>query len=308
MKSKNRKKRNIRKFIPIYIMAAPALIYIIINNYIPMFGLVVAFKKYNFSKGILGSDWAGLKNFEFLFRNTDSWIITRNTLSYNFAFIIIDTIMAIMIAIFLNEVLFKRLKTIYQTIVLLPFLFSMVIVSFLVYSFLDNSNGLLNHILELFGVPAVNWYATSKHWPIILILVHIWHNVGFTCIIYLSTLVGIDKSYYEAASVDGASTWDKIYRITLPLLKPTIITMLLLAIGKIFYSDFGLFYQVPMNSGLLMDVTNTIDTYIYRALLQSPNISMSAAASFYQSVMGFILVVSANMLVRRYERRSRALF
>ncbi len=304
---KTGRKRRICKYIPVYLMAAPGLIYLLINNYIPMFGLVVAFKNYNFNLGILGSKWAGLKNFEFLFRNTDSGIITRNTLLYNLVFIVLDTLVAIIVAIFLNEVRHKKLKKGYQTIILLPALISMVIVSYLVYAFLDSGNGLLNHLLNGLGIKSVDWYATAKYWPLILVLVHTWSSAGFTCIIYFSSLVGIDVSYYEAASVDGASTLEKIRHITLPLLKPTVIVMSLLAVGKIFYSDFGLFYQVPMNSGLLMDATSTIDTYIYRALIQSPNIGMSGAAAFYQSVMGFLLVLGANWLVGRYEKES-ALF
>lgn len=300
--------KKIRKFLPIYLMALPALVYIFINNYIPMGGMVIAFKNYKYNKGIWGSDWAGLGNFEFLFKTQDAWIITRNTLLYNFAFIILDTILAITLAILLNEIRSKKCKKFYQTVLLLPYLLSMVIVSYLVYGFLSPDQGYLNKtILAALGMEGQNWYAKPGIWPFLIIFVHMWVIIGYNCIIYLSTLVGIDKSYYEAADVDGATMYHKIRYITLPHLKPTIITMCLLSIGRIFYSDFGLFYQVPLNSGALYDVTSTIDTYVYRGLMQSSNVGMSSAAGVYQSLVGFLLVLAANFIVNKVSKEN-ALF
>ena len=299
--------KRLRRYWPVYLLALPAIVYLLINNYGPMFGMVIAFKNYRFDKGIWGSDWAGLKNFEFLFRSSDSWLITRNTLLYNLTFILLGTVLSITLAIFLNEIRGKRLRKTYQTVALLPHLLSMVIISYLVYGLLSPGDGLLNQLMTVLGKPEVSWYDTPEYWPTILILVNQICSVGYLCIVYLSSLAGIDKSYYEAASIDGASTWRKIWSITLPCLKPTIITMTLLSLGKIMYSDFGLFYQVPMNSGLLYDVTSTIDTYIYRGLMQSPNLSMSSAAAFYQSIVGFALVLTANFVVSRIDKDS-ALF
>nr|WP_330392716.1 ABC transporter permease subunit [Anaerocolumna jejuensis] len=242
----------------------------------------------------------GFKNFEFLFKTKDAFVITRNTLCYNAAFIILGTVLAIAVAILLNEIKEVRLKKIYQTIILIPFLISMVVVSYLVYAFLSSDSGFINNsILIPLGIKPIPWYSSPKYWPFILTAVHLWKGFGYTSIIYFATLAGIDKGYFEAAAIDGASRWQQIKHITLPCLKPTIITLTLMSIGRIFYSDFGLFYQVPLNSGLLVDVTNTIDTYVYRGLITLNNVSMASAAGFYQSVVGFVLVLTANFVVKK---------
>ena len=302
-----RRKRRFKRYIPIYIMSLPGLIYLFINNYMPLPGLILAFKKYNARKGIFGSKWIGFRNFKFLFATKDAFIITRNTILYNLAFILIGTVLAIIVAIILADMT-SRLKRFYQSVILMPFMLSMVIVSYLVFAFLSTENGYLNNtILRRIGREPVLWYMEPKYWPFILIFVHIWKGIGYSCIIYLSTILGIDKGYYEAASIDGCSKLRQITSITLPLLRPTIIMMTMLAIGRIFYSDFGLFYQVPQNSGALYTVTNTIDTYVYRGLLELGDIALSSAAGLYQSVVGFILVLISNLLVRRIDRDS-ALF
>ena len=301
-------RKTVRRYAPIYLMALPALLYLLINNYIPMGGMVIAFKNYQYNKGIWGSSWSGLKNFEFLFKTNVAWTITRNTILYNLTFIILDTIMAITLAILLNEIRSKKMKKFYQTVMLLPYLLSMVIVSYLVYGFLSPDQGYVNKtILAVMGIDGQNWYSRADIWPFVIVFVHMWVIVGYNSIIYLSTLVGIDRSFYEAADVDGATMWQKIRFITIPNLKPTIITMCLLSIGRIFYSDFGLFYQVPLNSGSLYDVTSTIDTYVYRGLMQSSNVGMSSAAGVYQSLVGFALVLSANWIVNKISREN-ALF
>lgn len=305
--TKKKKKVNIKRYLPIYIMALPGLIYLFINNYMPLPGLVLAFKNYNARKGIFGSDWAGLSNFKYLFATQDAFIITRNTICYNVVFIIINTILSIAVAIILSELTCKA-KKLYQSAILLPYLVSAVIVSYLVFGFLSTENGFINNtILSALGVDPISWYTEKKYWPYILVFVNAWKGVGYSCIIYLATILGFDRSYYEAAAIDGASKWKQITKITIPMLKPTIIMLTLMAIGRIFYSDFGLFYQVPQNSGPLLSVTNTIDTYVYRGLLELGDITMSAAAGLYQSVVGFILVLGANLVVRRIDKDS-ALF
>ena len=305
---KGKKKNVLKEYWPLYLMMLPALLYLLINNYIPMAGMVIAFKKLNFAKGIWASPWAGLKNFKFLFASKDAWIITRNTLLYNVAFILVNMVVGIAIAILITEVRNTKLKKIYQSAILLPFLMSMVILSYIVYALLSAENGLVNNsILPLFHMDPIQWYQKPKYWPAILIIANCWKGVGYGCLIYIASLIGIDPSFYEAARLDGASKWQEITKITLPSLVPTIITLLLLSIGRIFYSDFGLFYQVPMNSGPLIDVTNTIDTYVYRGLMELNNIGMASAAGLYQSLVGFALVLIANLIVRRLDENS-ALF
>lgn len=289
------------RYLPLYLMALPGLIYLFINNYMPLPGLVLAFKNFNARKGIYGSDWAGFSNFKYLFQTQDAFVITRNTILYNLTFIVVNTVAAIAVAIILAE-LTGRIKRLYQSAILLPFLISAVIVSYLVFAFLSTENGFINNtILKFFDKEAISWYTEKKYWPFILVIVNMWKTVGYSCIIYLATIIGFDRSYYEAAIIDGASKKQQITRITLPLLKPTFIMLTLLAIGRIFYSDFGLFYQVPQNSGSLYSVTNTIDTYVYRGLLELGDISMTSAAGLYQSFVGFILILSANLLVRKFD-------
>lgn len=307
MSEKKNLKRRLIRYIPLYIMALPGLVYLFINNYMPLPGLVLAFKKYNAKKGIFGSDFVGLKNFKYLFTTKDAYIITRNTICYNVVFIIVNTILAIFVAILLAEMT-SRMKKAYQCLILLPYMISMVIVSYLVYGFLSTDNGFLNNtLLPLLGKEPVNWYMEKKYWPFLLTFVNAWKVVGYNSIIYISTILGIDRGIYESAQIDGASKWMQVRKITIPLLKPTVIMLTLLAIGRIFYSDFGLFYQVPQNQGALFAVTNTIDTYVYRGLLELGNMSMASAAGLYQSMVGFVLILGANFLVRRIDKDS-ALF
>ena len=286
-------------------MMLPGLIYILINNYFPMFGIVLAFKNYNVTKGFFGSEWCGLKNFVFLFKTQEAWVITRNTLLYNLVFIITITIFSILIAVLLYGVESRIGKKVFQTVILYPYLISIIVVAYIANAFLHAENGVINNsILSIFGAEPVNWYTEPKYWPFILVFVNLWKNFGYNTIIYLSTLLGIDRTYYEAAMLDGASAWQKFKYITLPFLRPTIITMTLLAVGRMFYSDFGLFYQVPMNSGPLYNVTNTIDTYVYRGLMQLGDIGMASASGFYQSIVGLILILTANSIVRKIDKEN----
>ena len=284
-----------------YVMALPGILYLIVNNYIPMAGIVLAFKNFNVRDGIWKSPWSGFDNFQYLFKTQDAWIITRNTVLYNAGFIIIGTLLAVFIAILLNEIHKKVFLKTYQTVILLPYLISIVVVSYIVYAFLSMDTGLANHLITWMGGKPILWYNETKYWPFILTLVHCWKSFGYNTIIYYAVIVGIDTSLYEAAMVDGASTIRRIVHITIPSLKSTVIVMTILAIGRIFYSDFGLFYQVPMDSGAIYSATNVIDTYVYRALFNLGDYGMSSAASLYQSVVGFVLVVAANAAVRKID-------
>ena len=303
-----KKAKRFKTYIPLLIMTLPGFIYLIINNYIPMFGISIAFRNIDFSKGIFNSPFIGFENFKYLFSTQDAFVITRNTILYNVMFIIINTTVAVFVSIFLSEIKNKKLLKVNQTVMLLPHLISMVIVAYLVNAFLSADNGFINKsILPAMGMDQISWYNEPKYWPFLLPLVSAWKGFGYLSIIYLATIVGIDTSFYEAADIDGATRWQQIKTITLPLLMPTIIMMMLLSIGRIFYSDFGLFYQVPMNSGTLYNTTNTIDTYVYRGLMQLGDIGMSSAAGVYQSIVGFTLVVASNMLVKKMNPES-ALF
>ncbi|MBD2866942.1 ABC transporter permease [Paenibacillus arenilitoris] len=289
-------------------MTLPAVLYFFINNYLPMFGVVIAFKNINFADGILGSEWIGFKNFEYLFKTSDAYIITRNTLLYNIVFIILNTVLAIALAIMLNDIKNRIVSRTFQSLILLPYLISMVIVGYLVLAMLDVEKGYMNNsILPLFGIGDISWYSETKHWPFILTIVNVWKGVGYLCIIYLAAIIGIDQEYYEAATIDGASKWQQIRSITIPLITPVVSIMTLLAIGRIFYSDFGLFYQVPLNTGVLMPVTNTIDTYVYRALITMGDLGMSSAAGLYQAAVGFVLVLVSNYIVNK-KNSDNALF
>lgn len=291
-----------RRNLPLVLMLVPGMIYLLINNYIPMAGVVLAFKDFNYSQGFLGSPWCGFSNFEFLFKNPDFFVITRNTILYNLAFLVINTIVAVAIAIFFSQIQSKLMLKFYQTSMLPPYMISMVIVSYICYAFLSTDTGFINKsILEPLGLSRISWYSDSGKWIFILPIVNLWKNVGYLVIIYFASIIGIDKTYYEAAKIDGASRWQEITRITIPLIRPTIITMFILSIGKIFNSDFGLFYQVPMNSGALYSTTNVITTFVYRALLERGDIGMSSAAGLYQSAVGFVLVLITNQIVRRID-------
>lgn len=307
-RARSRRSKRIKQFLPFYIMMLPGLLYLLINNYLPMGGLVIAFKKVNYAVGIFNSPWAGLSNFKFLFSNNDALNALRNTVLYNLGFIVFGNLLAITVAIALDCIKSKFLKRFSQVVILIPYLLSTVIVSYIVYAFLNPTNGFVNNsILPLFGIDPIKWYNVPKYWPVILNIVYLWMSFGYSSILYYSTIISIDKSLYEAAVMDGATTWQQISHVTLPSLKFTIITLVLLAVGRICYSDFGLFYQVPMHSGMLYSTTQTIDTFVYRALLELNDVGRSSAAGFLQSILGFIMVFTANTLVSKIDKES-ALF
>ncbi len=297
--------QKMKRYIPLYLMMLPGLIYLMVNNYMPMGGLALAFKKVNYSIGLFNSPWCNFQNFKFLFSTNDAFLFFRNTILYNLAFIILGNIVGVFVAIGLDCIHHKFFKRFSQVIILIPYLLSTVIISYIVFAFLSGSNGFMNMtILPLFGIEPISWYNSAKYWPVILTIVYLWMTFGYSSILYYSTLIGVDKSYYEAATVDGAGIWAQIRFITLPALKPTIIILVLISIGRICYSDFGLFYQVPMNSGLLYSTTQTIDTYVYRGLLELNDIGRSTAGGFLQSVLGFICVFTANTVVSKIDKDS----
>ena len=298
---KHRAVKQVKRYGPFYIMALPACIYFFINNYIPMGGLILAFEKYTVSGGIFGSEKVGLNNFKFLFQSADAWIMTRNTILYNLAFIVLGTSISIVVAYLLHEIRSTVSRKIYQTVILFPGLLSVIIVSYLANALLAGDTGFINmHLLAPLGLEPVSFYSEQKWWPFFLTFIHLWQMTGTNCILYLANMSAIDPGHYEAANLDGANRFQCFFKITLPCLVPTIVTLSILSVGKIFNSDFGLFYQVPMNSGAILDVTQTIDTYVYRGLMNTANMGMSAAACFYQSVVGFCLVMITNTLVRKF--------
>ena len=301
------KKKKIRwkQYLPIYLLALPGIIYMICNNYLPMFGIVIAFKKLNFAKGILASPWCGLKNFEFLFKSSTAFTMIRNTICYNVLWLILGHVLAIASAILLNEITNRFRARFYQSVILLPYLMSWVVVSYLVFAFLSADTGMFNNsILKPLGIAPVNWYSESKYWPFILTFVNHWKNNGYTMIVYFASIVGISQDYYEAAMLDGATKWQQIKHIPIPQLVPTIITLMILSVGRIFASDFGLFYQIPRNTGALYNATQTIDVYVYNALMQRSDYGMASAASVFQSIVGFLMVMVTNAIVRKVSREN----
>jgi putative aldouronate transport system permease protein len=280
-------------------MALPGVLFLVIFSYWPMFGIFIAFKNYQFDKGIFGSDWVGVQNFKYLFSTKDAWQITLNTLYLNALFILFGLVASLAIAILMNEIRKKWLIKFYQTSLFIPYFISWVIVGYFGFALLNYDNGLINHILEHFHFPRVQWYAKPEYWRFILLLVYLWKSTGYFSMIYYAGLIGINSEYYEAAKIDGASKLKQITQITIPLLIPLITMLTLLQIGRIFYADFGLFYKVPLNTPVLYSTTDVIDTYVLRSLRVVGDVGMAAAAGFYQAAVGFILVVGSNWVVRK---------
>lgn len=294
------KKIRWKRAIPLFLMMIPGMFYLCINNYLPMAGILVAFKDYSPLGGIFGSEWSGFKNFAFLFRSSDIIYILRNTLLYNIAFLFLNTLFSVIAAVLLAEITNRLAVTFYQTALLLPSLLSTVILSYLVLLFLDGKTGFINNtVLTLFHKETIAWYAEPKYWPFILLFVNTWRSAGKMSIIYYAAIIGFDTGLYEAADMDGATRQQKIRYITLPQLSPVIIVMTTIVIGHIFTADFGLFYQVPLNSGALYETTNVLDTYVYRALIQLNDVGMSSAAGVFQSIVGFCMVIFTNIVLRK---------
>lgn len=280
------------------LLTVPALLYFFIFHYLPMFGVVIAFKNYKYHLGILGSEWVGLKNFMFFFKSLDAWRITRNTVSYSLVFIAIGNLAAVSVALMLFEIRNKLALKYYQTSMIFPIFVSWVLVGYISYSIFNPSLGVMNQLLGVFGFEAVNWYSDPKYWPFILTFFYVWKGVGLSSIIYYAALMGIDPEMYEAAKIDGANRWRQSLHISLPSIAPVITILILLAIGDTFRGDFGLFYQIPRDVGILYPTTDIIDTYVYRGL-RGGNLGMTAAVGFFQSFVGLILIMIANAIIRK---------
>lgn len=290
--------KHFRRNQELFFMSLPAILYKLIFNYLPMLGLVIAFKQYRYDLGIWGSEWVGLKNFEFFFKSDNAFTVTRNTILYNMSFILLTLVFALIFAILLNEIPRKWIK-LHQTTLFLPYFLSWVVVGYIVFGFLDHKNGFMNVMLQSLGDQPIKWYEQAKYWPFIIILTQIWKGVGFSTLIYYAGILSIDSSYYEAAKIDGASKWQMIRKITIPLLTPLIVILLIVAIGNIFRADFGLFYFIPNDTSFLYNATDVIDTFVYRSLRVVGDVGMSTAIGLYQSVVGFILVLLSNWIIKK---------
>jgi ABC-type polysaccharide transport system, permease component len=283
------------------LMLLPAFLYFFIFSYIPMAGTVLAFKNYNFRDGIFGSPFVGFDNFKYFFISGQAFEVTRNTILYNSAFIIVNTILQMGMAILISEVTRKYFKKITQTAMFLPYFISWVVVGVIAYNLLNVENGTINSLLVKLGFEKINFYTTTYVWPIILIFASAWKNVGYGTVLYLAAIMGIDAEIYEAAKIDGANIFQRIFKVTIPCLVPTMIILTLLAIGNIFRGDFQMFYQLVGNNGPLFHMTDVIDTFTFRSLIQSGEVGMSAAAGLYQSVFCFITIMVTNYIVKRYD-------
>lgn len=282
-------------------LVAIPLLFVLVFSYLPMFGAVIAFKDYRYDLGIIKSEWVGLDNFIYFFKTNDFWTVTKNTLVMNFGFILIGMVAAIALAVLFYEVRRKRNIKIYQTLAIFPHFLSWVVVGYIGYAFLQPTHGLVNTLLSRFGIEQIDWYNKPEVWPAILILVSVWKHVGMDCIVYYASLMGIDSSLYEAASIDGASKWKQIIYITVPSLVPIIVILAIMKVGNIFRADFGLFYQMTRDIGALYETTDVLDTYIYRTMRVFGDMSTSSAMGLLQSVVGFVLVVVTNAVTRHID-------
>lgn len=292
--------KNTWKHRTLFLMALPTVILLILFNYVPMAGLVVAFKDFNYADGLFKSPWNGVQNFRYLFMVGDTaWRLTRNTVGYYLIFTVLGTIGNVAIAIGINEMIYKRTAKYFQTAMILPTFISYIAITFIVEAFLKTDTGIVNRFLENIGIGGIKFYMKKEYWPTILTIVKLWKGIGYGSVLYLSALAGFDQQIYEAADIDGATNAQKIFRITIPMLVPTIIVMTLLGLGNIMHSDTGLFYQVTKNNALLYDTTQVLDSFVMNALTKNTNYGLTSAATFYQSVVGMVMVVVTNAIVRR---------
>lgn len=299
---KGRQRSGKRKYyMELYGMMALPIAAIVLFSYVPMFGLLIAFKDYKFNKGILGSKWVGLKNFEFFLKSNDFFVVTRNTICLNLLFITAGILAALMLAILLYNVKRRMTTKVLQTLYITPNFVGWVLVAYLVYAFLNPQYGLVNNFLRSIGAVEISWYSEPKWWPIILTIVNIWKHVGMDSVIYYAALMGIDESLFEAARIDGANNSQITRKIMIPEILSLVTILSILKIGGIFRGDFGLFYQVTMNSALLYDVTDVVDTYLYRTMRESNNMSLSTAIGFLQSAVGCVMVIGTNWLSKRID-------
>lgn len=300
-----------KKTLMLLSMVAPGALWLLLLRYLPMGGIILAFKNYKiypkdptFLNNLIHSKWVGLDNFKFLFTTGDSWVMIRNTLAYNIVFIILGVIIPVAFAIMLSELSKKFVAKTYQTLMFFPYFLSWVVVSYFLNAFIDAQYGLIPMAQRAAGETAVSWYTTPGPWPYIIVFANLWKNVGYSTVLYLAAITGIDQTQYEAAAIDGASKWQQILHVTLPNLRTMIAILFILNVGKIFNADFGLFWNVPMQNGALFSVTQVIDTYIYRVLMNTGNIGQSTAAGLLQNIVGFICIIGANAVVKKIDSDS----
>ena len=299
----NKKKRftDLKKNLPLLALTIPGMLYLLINNHFPMFGVFIAFKDLDYSKGIFGSDWCGLKNFEFLIQSGELWKLTRNTLLYNVVFIVLGNVVQITLAVMLNEVRNKYFKKVSQTIMFLPYFISVVLIGAIAFNILNYDTGALNTLLRETGGDPLKIYSMAGIWPFIIIFCQMWQQTGYGSVVYFAAICGIDSGMMEAAEVDGATSWQRIRYIILPSLKPTFIILLLFALGGIMKGNFGLFWNMVGNNSQLFQTTDIIETFVYRTMTTQNNFSTSSAVGLYQSIFGFALVMFSNWLVKRID-------
>jgi len=300
-----------KKTLMLLSMVAPGALWLLLLRYLPMGGIILAFKNYKiypkdptFLNNLIHSKWVGLDNFKFLFTTGDSWVMIRNTLAYNIVFIILGVIIPVAFAIMMSELSKKFVAKTYQTLMFFPYFLSWVVVSYFLNAFIDAQYGLIPMAQRAAGETAVSWYTTPGPWPYIIVFANLWKNVGYSTVLYLAAIAGIDQTQYEAAAIDGASKWQQILHVTLPNLRTMIAILFILNVGKIFNADFGLFWNVPMQNGALFSVTQVIDTYIYRVLMNTGNIGQSTAAGLLQNIVGFICIIGANAVVKKIDSDS----
>ncbi len=294
--------QDFRKHKVLYAMFLPIAIYYIVFAYVPMTGIVLAFKEYNYQGGIWGSPWSGWANFEYFFKSGKAWIVTKNTIAYNVVFLALYTFFSIAIAIFIAEMRGKWFKKTAQSFMLLPYFISWVIVGAFVYNLFNYEFGVVNSVIEWFGGNPVDIYGTPTYWYFLLPFFYVWKWVGFGSILYLAAIMGIDQECYEAAIMDGATIFRKIYHITLPLLMPTMVILVLLGLGRVMRGEFEMFYQLIGNNSMLMDTTDIVDTLVFRSLVGTPDFGLASSAGFYQSVLCFIIILAANGAVKLYNK------
>ncbi len=282
-------------------MVFPTVFMLFIFSYLPFCGIILAFKKFNFIDGILGSPWCGFDNFKFLFASGKAWVLTRNTILYNLAFMVFSTVFEVTLAIFLSEMKSMKFKKIAQTMMLFPNFISMVVVGIFMYNFLNYDTGIINNVLETLGFDRVQIYAQPNMWPPILVITYMWKSYGYGSIIYLAAIMGFDRECYEAAEIDGANLWQRTRYITIPMLKPTVIILVIMALGRLVKGNFELFYQLIGDNGLLIEKTDIIETYVFRSVLSATELGVSTATGLYQSILSFVMVITANWVVKKIE-------
>ncbi len=298
---------DVLKYRTLLLMLLPGVLFFLLFAYIPMAGVVLAFKQFNYAGGVFGSPWNGLDNFRFFFQSGDAWRVTRNTALYNIAFIIVNNLLQIAAAILLFEAARPWFRKIFQTMLFLPYFISWVVVGAIAYNLFNYDYGTVNVLLKAMGMQPQDVYNTASYWPLLLVLISAWKALGYGSVMYLAAITGMDREMYEAAEIDGANIFQRMRHITIPNLYPTVIILVLLAVGNIFRGDFGMFYNMVGNNGILFSSTDVIDTYVFRSLTTNNDIGMSSAAGFYQSILGFVTILLANYAVRRYDK-DRALF